>query len=819
MVELLSVLSATLATALAAWLVPASIDIVSWTPAGPGRVAVFAPLYVLWIALGGAIAAAIILRIGRVRPDVVVPASLLWLWTLPFLPRLAEQWPLLLVLATPARWLIAGAAAAIMAVRAAPSGQATRWRLPGRSTAFAIALALYIFCGFRSLDTIGLTGDEPHYLVIAQSLLADHDLQIANTLTRGDYHAFFTDTLRPDYLQRGVNGAIYSIHAPGLAALVLPGYAAAGARGALVIVCLLAALASLAIFDTARTIGGPAAAWITWASVCLTVPFIPHAWSLYPEAAALAIVAWAIKWTVDGLASTPRLARPAVAWCVRGVVVAVLPWLHTKFSVLLAALTVWALADLRGRRRLSLAFLAPIAVSLAAWFAFFYVIYGRFDPLAPYGAYPNQFVALGNVPRSVLGLLFDQKFGLLLYAPVYAAAALGAWFALADSRWRPLALGSLATIALFVGASARFYMWWGGSSAPARFLVPLTPVAAPLIAIALAQPPRGWRALTAALGVMSVTIALTTMLGTDRRLLFSDPHGHSRLVDAFEASVPLDALMPTFTEEDWRTSLREWPARIRGAIPVEARREAVLRGEVAFVDAFDPRWRRAFDYATLSRLSPQAWLDRAHIEVDRGDFTVPLALPPGQYELRASVDESPFASKAAFRTLPIGMPETIAQLVDEETAREANRVDLIARSVQPASERPREKVRELDPITGHPDAFIAYTDDRAYPEGGVFWTRGTSDTTVFVVTAGAREMVLTLHVGPAGATVSLEVDGRGHTLTMSADETRSVSFPVTDRARYIAVRVGASRAFRPRDVHPQSSDLRSLGCQVRVEVR
>ena len=37
--------------------------------------------------------------------------------------------------------------------------------------------------------------------------------------------------LKPDYLRRGRDGAIYSIHAPGVSALVLPAFALAGYPG------------------------------------------------------------------------------------------------------------------------------------------------------------------------------------------------------------------------------------------------------------------------------------------------------------------------------------------------------------------------------------------------------------------------------------------------------------------------------------------------------------------------------------------------------------------------------------------------------------
>src|SRR5690606_846192 len=86
-------------------------------------------------------------------------------------------------------------------------------------------------------------GDEPHYMIITQSLLADHDLRIENNHARGDYAPYFSGELRPDYLRRGLDGEIYSIHAPGVSALVAPAFAVAGYPGAVLALALLAALA------------------------------------------------------------------------------------------------------------------------------------------------------------------------------------------------------------------------------------------------------------------------------------------------------------------------------------------------------------------------------------------------------------------------------------------------------------------------------------------------------------------------------------------------------------------------------------------------
>ena len=66
------------------------------------------------------------------------------------------------------------------------------------------------------------SGDEPHYMVMTQSLLTDGDLRIEDNHQRQEYRAYFNRELRPDYLTRGVDGQIYSVHPVGLPVLALP---------------------------------------------------------------------------------------------------------------------------------------------------------------------------------------------------------------------------------------------------------------------------------------------------------------------------------------------------------------------------------------------------------------------------------------------------------------------------------------------------------------------------------------------------------------------------------------------------------------------
>src|SRR5262249_34160230 len=149
-------------------------------------------------------------------------------------------------------------------------------------------------------------------------------------------------------------------------------------------------------------------------------------------------------------------------------------WLHTKFTVLTALFALMLVIRLWPRVKSIVALVIPIAIVDAAWLWSFYRMYGVFDPQAPYGDYMTRFVRFENIPRSLLGWMFDQKFGLLWYSPVYVFAIAGVVLMLRSKReLRLLAIGSLATIAAFALGSARLYMWWGGASAPARFLMPI----------------------------------------------------------------------------------------------------------------------------------------------------------------------------------------------------------------------------------------------------------------------------------------------------------------------------------------------------------
>src|SRR5262245_61356212 len=221
------------------------------TPSGVVRFAMLPP----WQALLGfvCLAAMLLLAIDhlnapasrtttqRSQPrlgELVLPLFALIVLLLPYLPFLPDRLPALQALAGPLGAIVWLSVAALQAwvlwqSRLIHARPIEYWSLT------SITLALFIsgaavsgLAGWRLTGTaLFPSGDEPHYLVMAQSLWRDGDLKIENNHQRGDYREYYPDDLEPHYLTRGKNGEIYSIHPIGVSVLLVPIYALGGYRG------------------------------------------------------------------------------------------------------------------------------------------------------------------------------------------------------------------------------------------------------------------------------------------------------------------------------------------------------------------------------------------------------------------------------------------------------------------------------------------------------------------------------------------------------------------------------------------------------------
>src|SRR3989454_9244185 len=82
------------------------------------------------------------------------------------------------------------------------------------------------------------SGDEPHYLIISQTLLKYHSLNVMLDYSNGDYHAFYPYTIDP-HLSYGAHGQLMPLHSIGAPILWLLPFYVLGRLGAVFFISLL----------------------------------------------------------------------------------------------------------------------------------------------------------------------------------------------------------------------------------------------------------------------------------------------------------------------------------------------------------------------------------------------------------------------------------------------------------------------------------------------------------------------------------------------------------------------------------------------------
>jgi hypothetical protein len=347
------------------------------------------------------------------------------------------------------------------------------------------------------------TGDEPHYLMAAQSIAYDRDLDLTNDYASRERTLRVTNQFPLDPTNQAVeysgSGKLRPVHGGVLAALLAPAVAIGGLTGARMMMILIAALLADQLFRLLRDLGlRQPYRFLGWSAVVFCLPILPFTSQIYPELPAALLVLVALRVMFFHAASPAALALGSTAG-------AALIWLHVRYIPLWAGLFLGlAVAALRphvralrpvrvalGRsvatvtkqwRTVTLPLVLPYAIGLGSLMAAFQHWYGTPNPRASYAAFSDTTVGSEGwefLYTTFLGDLFNPVVGWLPYVPVHwlGLAALGC--AVVKFRW-PAAL----CIAVAVGyelivASVGANVGWG---LPTRYLL----IVIPLIAVPLA---------------------------------------------------------------------------------------------------------------------------------------------------------------------------------------------------------------------------------------------------------------------------------------------------------------------------------------------
>jgi len=409
---------------------------------------------------------------------------------------------------------------------------------------FVILAALFASLAAYFVPRMDASGDEPHYLVMAQSLWREGDLDLRDNYAREDWREFRGGPTEPHYAAPRKDGRPFPGHAPGLPFLLAPVYALGGRLACAVLLGAMVAGVGALAFHLALLEGLSVTSALVAGVLAAGPPLAAYGLHIYTEAATALFVfaAYALLRFGSGVLTSAAAAALACA----------LPFLHPRMA--LASIAI-AFAAFAWRDRVSLpAFATVTAIGFAAYAGFWMSIFGVPTALGVYGGVPED--AAFNPAQALMGLLFDRAYGLLPYAPAFLAL-----FLMKAPSGRVLGetgrdrVEIVMALAILLPALL-WRMWWGGQSPPARLIAPMTPFLALWVArrFETAALPGARRAVVIAMA-WSWGVFLFAALQPGRLLFINKRVRPTRLWDALWPGGPIDRMLPDLA----RPEASDWP--------------------------------------------------------------------------------------------------------------------------------------------------------------------------------------------------------------------------------------------------------------------
>ncbi|MGB8953506.1 MAG: hypothetical protein WCC06_12675 [Candidatus Aminicenantales bacterium] len=308
---------------------------------------------------------------------------------------------------------------------------------------FIVAFLIYNACAlFLVTKGITFSGDEPNYLLTTHSLLKDGDINLANNYAHKDYFHFYSKEQNPR-LKLGVYGRtgkkgkdyIYPINLPGISVLMMPFYwLSQFFKGKLLTFILKASLSLWAVLlglqvylFLKETLRKERLALGLWLVYSFSSPILFYAIHLYPE-----IPVAFFSLLIYRKISSPRPLRLFPLFFL-GFLLSTFFWFGLKYNFIfwpLLLISIYFLWKKQKSRWGILVFLSFPLLSFGLFGCFIYNLYGTFSPFAVYEGVlsPEKSLSLKeslfSLPllsriETFLDYFFDQRDGLLLYAPFY----------------------------------------------------------------------------------------------------------------------------------------------------------------------------------------------------------------------------------------------------------------------------------------------------------------------------------------------------------------------------------------------------------------
>lgn len=344
---------------------------------------------------------------------------------------------------------------------------------------------LILICGLlyfiTSLSYVELpiswpSGDEPHYLVISQTLVKYHSLNVMLDYQHGDYHAFYPlklyalGTTDPPHVTHNTRGELLPVHNIGGPVLWLLPFALLGRLGAVLFMSFITLLIVINIYKCLLTMGiQERNAFLVSLAYAVASPLYLYSHLTFVEPLGALVSIYILRMLFQQ-ELTPR--DVVLSACL----LSSLPWIHIRFVLIEIPLFFFMLYRIYRYHHLRYFayYLIPCILFFLGLELYNYLVWGTLNPAA--NQMNNNTAPLEKLPfNGLLGIFFDQEYGIFLNFPIFIFMITGILLTI-HKKFRLYHVFVLATSLPYIIGFTTLRHWSGGYCPPARFMLVLLPI-------------------------------------------------------------------------------------------------------------------------------------------------------------------------------------------------------------------------------------------------------------------------------------------------------------------------------------------------------
>ncbi len=335
------------------------------------------------------------------------------------------------------------------------------------------------------------SGDEPHYLVISQTLLKYHSLNVMLDYKHGDYRSFYPidlyalGTKVPPHVTHNTRGDLLPVHNIGGPVLwLLPFALFSGRLGAVFFISFITILILINMYKCLLLMGiSEKTAFLVTLAYGIASPLYIYSHLSFVEPIGALVSIYLLRKLFQKKLSISDV-------FISSLLLSILPWVHIRFTLMEIPLFFFMLYKIYQLNKLKhfkpyLYYLIPFILLFLAFEFYNYTVWGTLNPAA--NQMNNNTAPLEKLPfTGFLGIFFDQEYGIFLNFPIFIFMIAGIFLTF-KKKFRFYHVFVLTTSIPYIIGFASLRHWSGGWCPPGRFMLVLLPIYCFYLAYALEQ--------------------------------------------------------------------------------------------------------------------------------------------------------------------------------------------------------------------------------------------------------------------------------------------------------------------------------------------